>query len=89
MFGTFSSLGARMQTRGLVCLLFLGQTTWFGIPNFCNGKGELVGHGVEDHDVHDNNDVEVCYRLVEAPMECIKSPLSKGVCQLGGVGWLG
>ena len=48
-----------------------------------------MGHGVEDHDVHDSNDVEVCYRLVEAPMECIKSPLSKGVCQLGGVGWLG
>ena len=57
MFGTFSSLGARMWTRGLVCPLFLGQTIWFGTPNFCNGKGELVGHGFEDHDVHDSNDV--------------------------------
>ena len=85
-FGTFSSLSARMWTRGLVHPLFVGQTTW--IPNFCNKKEKLLGHGVEDHDVCDGNDVEVCYSLVVAPMRCIKSPLSKGVCQLGDVGWL-
>ena len=85
-FGTFSSLGARMWTRSLVHPLFVGQTTW--MPNFCNKKEKLLGHGVEDHDECDGNDVEVCYSLVEAPMRCIKSPLSKGVCHLGDVGWL-
>ena len=43
-----SSLDARMRTRGLVLLLFVAQTTWFGIPNFCNAKGEWVEHGIED-----------------------------------------
>ena len=85
-FGTFSSLGARMWTRGLVDPLFVGQTTW--IPNFCIKKEKLLGHDVEDHDVCDGNDVEVCYSLVVAPMRCIKSPLSKSVCQLEDVGWL-
>ena len=28
-------------------------------------------------------------RLVEASVQGIGSPLSNGVCQLGGVGWLG
>ena len=56
-FGTLSSLSVRMCARGLVRLLFVAQTTWFGIPDFCNAKGELVGHGAEDHEVRDGNGV--------------------------------
>ena len=52
-FGTLSSLSVRMQTCGLVCPLFVAQTTWFGIPDFWNVEGEWVGHGVEDHEVRD------------------------------------
>ena len=37
-FATFSCLGARMQTRGLVRPLFVAKATWFGIPDFCNAK---------------------------------------------------
>ena len=54
----------------------------------CNGEEMWVGHDVEDREVHDGNDVYMGFRLVEAPMWGIKSPLSKGVWQLGGVGWL-
>ena len=54
-FGTLSSLSMRLQTRGLVRPLFVGQTTWFGIPNFCNVEGEWVGHDAEDHEVRDDN----------------------------------
>ena len=54
-FGTLSSLSVRLQIRGLVCPLFVGQTTWFGIPNFCNPEGEWVGHGAEDHEVRDDS----------------------------------
>ena len=39
-FCTFSALGSRMQARGLVNPLFVSQTTWFGIPDVCNTKGE-------------------------------------------------
>ena len=56
-FGTFSSLRMRMRTRGIVHPLFVTQTTWFGIPDFCNAEGEWVGHGVEDHKVHDSNGI--------------------------------
>ena len=56
-FGTLSSLSVRMWTSGLVHPLFVAQTTWFGIPNFCNVKGEWVGHGVEDHEVRESNGV--------------------------------
>ena len=45
-FGTLSSFSVRMQTRGLVRPLFVAQTTWFGIPDFCDSEGEWVGHGV-------------------------------------------
>ena len=56
-FGTLSSLSVRMRTRGLVHALFVAQTTWFGIPDFCNAKGEWVRHGVEDQEVRDGNGV--------------------------------
>ena len=56
-FGTLSSLSVRMHTRSLVRPLFVGKTTWFGIPNFCNAEGEWVRHGFEDHEVHDSNGV--------------------------------
>ena len=46
-------------------------------------------HGAENHEVCDVKDVSVGFRLVEEPMRGIKSPFSKGVYQLGGVGWLG
>ena len=39
-----------MRTRGLVRPMFLAQTTWFWIPNFCNAEGEWLVHGVEDHE---------------------------------------
>ena len=42
-FGTFSSLGMRMQTRGLVCFLFLTKATWFGIPDFRDMEEKWVG----------------------------------------------
>ena len=32
---------------------------------------------------------KVGFRLVEEPVRGIKSPFSKGVCRLGGVGWVG
>ena len=86
-FGAFTSLGAKIRTCGLVCP-FVVQTTWFGIPNFCNPKGEWVEYGVKDHEIRDGNDVWVGFRLVKEPMRHIKSPLSKGVCQLRGLGWL-
>ena len=68
--------------------LFVAKMTWFGIPNFCNAEEEWVRHGVKDHKVHDSNDVLVDFGLVEAPVRGIKSPVSKGVCLLGGVDWL-
>ena len=88
-FGPFSCLGARMRARGLVCPLFVAKATWYRIPNFCNVEEKLVGHCVEYHEVRDGNDVQVGFRLVEVPMRGIKSSLSKGACQLEGVGWLG
>ena len=88
-FGTYSCLDARMWTHGLVRPLFVAKTTWFGIPNFCNGKQEWVRHSVEDHEVRDENDVQVGFRLMEEPVQGIKQPLPKAVCQLGCVGWLG
>ena len=51
-FATLSSISMRMWTCGLVCPLFVAQTTWFGIPDFCNAEGEWVRHGVKDHQVH-------------------------------------
>ena len=46
-----------MQTSGLVSPLFVVKTMWFGIPDFCHAEEEWVGHGVEDHEVGDGNDV--------------------------------
>ena len=88
-FGTFSSLGAKMWTRGLVHPLFMAQTMQFVMPDFCNTEGKWVGHGVKDHEVSDGNDVQVGFRLVEAPKWSVRSPLLKGLCQWGSVGWLG
>ena len=31
--------------------LFVAQTTWFWIPDFCNTELEWVGHGVDDHEL--------------------------------------
>ena len=56
-FGPYSCLGASMQTSGLVSPLFVVKTMWFGIPDFCHAEEEWVGHGVEDHEVGDGNDV--------------------------------
>ena len=56
-FGTFSSLGATMWTRCLVRLLFVARTAWLRISDFCNVRGEWVGHGVEDHGVRDSHDI--------------------------------
>ena len=56
-FGACSSLSVGMRTRGLVRPLFVAKTTWFGIPDFCNAEEEWVGHGVNDHEVCNGNDV--------------------------------
>ena len=88
-FGTYSFLGARMRTRGLVRPLFVAKTTLLGIPNFCSAEKEWVGNGVKDDEVRDSNDVQVGLKLVDASVKSIRSPLSKGMCQLGGAGWLG
>ena len=88
-FGTFSCLGARIRARGLVSPLIVAKAMWFGIPDFCHVEEKLVGHCVEYREVRDGNDVQVGFRLVEVPMRGIKSSLSKGACQLEGVGWLG
>ena len=45
---------------------------------------EQMEHGIEDHEVRDDNDVWVGFRLGEATMWHIKLPLLKGVCLLGG-----
>ena len=56
-FGTYSSLGARMQAHGLVRPLFVAKTTRFGIPDLCNREEKWVEHGIEVHEVCDGNDV--------------------------------
>ena len=48
-----------------------------------------MGHGVNNHEVRNSNDEQVRFRLVEEPVWGIKSPFSKGVYRLGGVGWVG
>ena len=66
----------------------MAKTVWFGISDFCYAEEEWVGHGVKNHEVRNDNDVQVGFRLVEEPVRGIKSPFSKGVCRLGGVGWV-
>ena len=88
-FGACSCLSAGMRTHGLVRPLLVAKTVWFGISDFCNAEEEWVGHGVNNHEVRNGNDVQVDFRLVEEPVRGIKSPFSKGVCRLGGVGWVG
>ena len=57
-FGTWSCLCARLKTRGLVRPLFVAKTMLFGIADVCNAEEEeWVGHGAEDHEVRDNDDV--------------------------------
>ena len=48
---------ARVWTRGIVRLLFVAKTTWFGIPNFCDVEEEWMELGVEDHEVRDGKNV--------------------------------
>ena len=48
---------ARVWTRGIVRLLFVAKTTWFGIPNFCDVEEEWMELGVEDHEVRDDKNV--------------------------------
>ena len=66
-FGTCSAPGAGMQAHGLVYPLFVVQTMWFGMPNVCSAKGEWVEHGIEGHEVHDSNNVQVRLRLGRNP----------------------
>ena len=87
-FGACSCLSVGMRKRGLVCPLFVAKTTWFGILNFCKAEEEWVGHDVNEHEVRNSYNVQVGFRLVEEPVQGIKSPFSKGVCRLGGVRWV-
>ena len=52
-FGTCCSPDARMWAYGLVYPLFVARTTWFGMPDVCSAKGELLEYGVECHEIHD------------------------------------
>ena len=88
-FGACSCLSTGMRKRGLVCPLFVAKTTWIGILNFCKAEEEWVGHDVNDHEMRNSYNVQVGFRLVEEPVQGIKSPFPKGVCRLGGVGWVG
>ena len=56
-FSTYSCLGVRMWTRGLVRPLFVLRTTWFYIAHFCNADEDWVGHAVKDQEVCDSKDV--------------------------------
>ena len=73
-----------MQAPGLVYPLFVAQTTWFGMPDVCNAKGEWVEHGIKSHEVRDSKNIQVRYGLGEEPMGHIKLLLSKGVSQIRG-----
>ena len=46
----------------------MAQTTWFGMSDVSSAKREWVEHGVEDHEVHDSNNVEVRFTLRKEPM---------------------
>ena len=83
-FGTCSGPGARMRARGSVYPLFVGQTTWFGMPNVYSAKGEWVEHHIEGHEVCDSKKVQVWYRLEEETMGHMKLLLSKGVSLIRG-----
>ena len=83
-FGTCRGPGARMQAPGLVYPLFVAQTTWFGMPDVCNAKGEWVEHGIKSHEVRDSKNIQVRYGLGEEPMGHIKLLLSKGLSQIRG-----
>ena len=56
----------------------MAQTTWFGMSDVSSTKREWVEHGVEDHEVHDSNNVEVRFTLRKEPMGHMKLLLSKG-----------
>ena len=83
-FGPRIGPGARMRARGLVCPLFVAQTTWFGMPDICSAKGEWVEHGVKGHEVRESKSVQVRYGLGEEPMGHIKLLSSKGVSLIRG-----
>ena len=71
-FGTCSAPGPKMRARGLVYLLFVAQNTWFGMPDVCSAKEEWMEHGIEGHEVHDSNNVQVRFRLGEESMGHMK-----------------
>ena len=37
--------------------LFVAKITWFGIPDFCKAEEQWVGHGVNNDEVHNANNV--------------------------------
>ena len=67
-FGAFSA-------PFFVCLC---QTTWIAILSVYRVEGEWVGCGIEDHEVHDGENVKEVCRLGEPPMWHITLPVSKG-----------
>ena len=44
----------------------------------CSAEGEWVGRGIEDHEVHDGDEVKEVSGLGEPPMWHITLPVSKG-----------
>ena len=84
LFDTFIATGVRMRAHGLIYPLFVSQEMWFGMLYVCSAKGEWVEHGIEEHEVRDDNNLQVSFRLGEAPMWHIKLPLSKSGSLLRG-----
>ena len=81
--------GGRMWACGLICPLFVAQAMCFGKPIVWSTKREWVERGIKDHEVSDNNHVQMDFRMEEASMWHIKLPLWKGVGYLlrVEVGW--
>ena len=82
VFGVCSANGVRMQARGLVYPLFVAQCMRFGMSCVCSEKGNWVEYCTEDHEARHGNNVQVGFRLGEAPMWHIKLLLSKIVSLL-------
>ena len=62
----------------------MAQTTRFGMSDVSSAKREWVENGVEDHEVHGSNNVQVRFTLRKEPMGHMKLLLSKGGSLISG-----
>ena len=89
-FGAFSAPCAEKQAHGLVYpfFVYVRQTTWFGMLGVCRMEGKWVGRGIEDREVHNNDNVKEVSRMGKPPMWCIILLVSKdGFPWKSEVGW--